>query len=1014
MEKARLVQKAIDDINARQDRFQSEIDQLESRLSRTPQTARDFERQLPEEPINAMPTYTCTEPTNFHRTYYRKSAKYEDQRRVHQKAIRILPGQNMNRHDVDNLGRWEPKTYLPGPQWLLRNIYVRYEFVEETGETTELDHSYRNWQEFKDRIEQITVDYPGGSMVIVQSITLSYMKASDYQALKSAGFSVRGSHGIPTCIESDTRSFWLMDMMKLNSACAPFAFYVWRQWHDLVPTSKPGVYERRINNHKCVDDLLSDYVTFSKTLTSHKFIRQWCTDDFYLCGGKKSQLVQHFSEDPNYYEELSSIASGDERCHVVIDHSGHASLLLPSDTLSPILLKWLTKKSKSLVLDKIKDKALKSTPLKHINTLDIESFRRKINEDTRVHEPELLCLIREGVKYSFSGADNPMPVLQQFAEFIVGHIAKTQEYYVHNLAYDGTFLKSALRPYLNPDAYEPLKVSRSGTKIFKMVFRLQGDKTLTLRDSYSLLPFSLKKLALDFLGLKIKDFNVAGLRNRSDLWSSECVKYCFSDCEYLQEILVIAQQKTMAKFNANILRYPTAPSFSKFLFYGSPNGYDRSSHPLYQLSPHIDQWLREGYHGARTEVFHRGVINGPLYCRDFNSHYPSIMTMDLPYGKPVQISPNMPSSHPLSQDLNTNNYKWLHNNPGFYDIKILKDPHHRTALFGVKDPKSGRLIFRYLERGECLQAEHSATLLKALELGYNFHILGGLRFDHAPIMKDWTESIYAERIAPGVSSVEKELYKLVLNSAYGSFGMQWENKTVDICYGTQHSTAQHNNDTVGLSSGFVDENNIYTGLGHENLVLEHTNIALASAITSLARLKLFDTIDAYREAGITVYYCDTDSLYTTVSDSDLPPHLQALNHPKLLGALKNETTLEDPSAYIDTAVFVVGKGYAYRTNTGKYVSHLKSVNVSKLNWDYDSNLPLSPEDNPDAKMFSLLCLMADGHIQDIRVNKFMRPSILSWTSTPLLERVYTLQVTGLYHKGIVTSNGSIVPFNRAP
>lgn len=63
--------------------------------------------------------------------------------------------------------------------------------------------------------------------------------------------------------------------------------------------------------------------------------------------------------------------------------------------------------------------------------------------------------------------------------------------------------------------------------------------------------------------------------------------------------------------------------------------YNPKSCPLFKLTPELDEYIRKTYRGGMNNCFKFGILNGRIYYYDFNSHFPAVGCLILPYGKPV-------------------------------------------------------------------------------------------------------------------------------------------------------------------------------------------------------------------------------------------------------------------------------------------------------------------------------------------------------------------------------------------
>ena len=104
------------------------------------------------------------------------------------------------------------------------------------------------------------------------------------------------------------------------------------------------------------------------------------------------------------------------------------------------------------------------------------------------------------------------------------------------------------------------------------------------------------------------------------------------------------------------------------------------------------------------------------------------------------------------------------------------------------------------------------------------------------------------------------VYKLLMNSLYGRFGMRRINIETDVM--------PKNN--VSMLDKFVKNNSLISCVDYGlSLLVEYqaersifTEVApyISSKITSLARVRLMKKVVECHNEGIKVYYCDTDSI----------------------------------------------------------------------------------------------------------------------------------------------------------
>jgi hypothetical protein len=309
-------------------------------------------------------------------------------------------------------------------------------------------------------------------------------------------------------------------------------------------------------------------------------------------------------------------------------------------------------------------------------TMDIET----INVDNKLI-PYLISGYN-GSSYITSYANSSMDQKDLFISFINQLLtffskgSKSLIVYAHNLSgFDGIFLMKHLLSY---GKVEPLIFNG---KLMSIKIRLNnkfanGDylgKTIVFKDSYLLLPLSLRKLCLAFgitigkghFPFKLNDIFYTGLLPKFALWTGvssneyetliskftgkvwsfkgEAIKYCKLDCKCLHDILTQFNELIFNEFQINIhnsltLTLPAlAMRITHYLVKDS----------IYQILGNVESAIRESYTGGAVDVYKphnrigsfflqvRGMFK-KLFLYDVNSLYPTVMaTHPMPVGKPV-------------------------------------------------------------------------------------------------------------------------------------------------------------------------------------------------------------------------------------------------------------------------------------------------------------------------------------------------------------------------------------------
>ena len=283
-------------------------------------------------------------------------------------------------------------------------------------------------------------------------------------------------------------------------------------------------------------------------------------------------------------------------------------------------------------------------------------------------------------------------------------------------------------------------------------------------------------------------------------------------------------------------------------------------HTFYHIDDKINDMIRDAYHGGRTECFIRGVTFEPLKCYDVNSLYPYVMK--------TKVYPNIYKEVKSVSDVDLDKegvtYCTVTCDTNFPPIAIK----HLCAdgfekLCFVNGKYNGwftNVELRELEQYNCGKV---TNVKKSFQWAETMNIFS-----------DYIDHFYKlKNEASKTGSPKRELYKIMLNGTYGKFG-------------------EH-----GETSFFTCENGkmINKELGQPRHAWYHSP-AIAAYITAYARLTLWHFIKSLRPE--TVYYCDTDSIWTS---SDLSNKVS-----DKLGDLK----IEHECTKLD-ATFIRSKCYMY-------------------------------------------------------------------------------------------------------
>lgn len=365
--------------------------------------------------------------------------------------------------------------------------------------------------------------------------------------------------------------------------------------------------------------------------------------------------------------------------------------------------------------------------------------------------------------------------------------------------------------------------------IFKIVY---GIKEFIFKDSYLILPHSLKSLTVSFDVPHKKlelDYDIGIKDKRFD-------SYITNDIMGLVEVLNASGLTEKLTIGSN--------SMHEFLNNFYLKKYSKISNNVHKY----DKFFRLSYYGGRVELFKPYGIDINHY--DINSLYPYVMHE---YEYPLIEKNNF--------ELVEHYYK---NKLGIYycNITIPKDTQIPLLPY-----RMNKLIF---PTGKFNGVYTSAEIEKSLKLGYKIKVNSGAVFhDTDYIFKDFIEKYYD--IKKNSIGAKRYIAKLFLNSLYGKFGQHSRIKEYRLVRLEDIKDSKAHKYTNGYALISSDK--------FRNRDFIHSEIA--SFITSYARLTLYSYIE---KCGFdNVYYCDTDSVFTS----------KTLNTSEDLGAMKLESEIKE-------------------------------------------------------------------------------------------------------------------------
>jgi hypothetical protein len=468
--------------------------------------------------------------------------------------------------------------------------------------------------------------------------------------------------------------------------------------------------------------------------------------------------------------------------------------------------------------------------------------------------------------------------LKHFAKWLKDNIEDIKHHtlYAHNGGkFDLTFLIRDVFAVDRDFEILPNKMVELGGSLIGFGVKYKGVELL-FKDSYRLFQSGLKAVT--------RDLGVESMKTEFDhtkmspetymLHRDECLAYHKIDCEGLFQCIDKMSQMVHEAQQINITKCFTAASLSKKILL---SGYL----PLnaYTNSIQVDRYVRMAYQGGRCEAFRIGTFLNQYYY-DVTSLYPYVGTKRLPIGIAVM-------HETLPADINK-------------ALELIKFGFIRVRVRGTKEmlkcskplhglQRDGKFLFPYFDTPTELTL-FTAEIRLGLIYGYTYEALDGVSYEQTTeiggFFKDGFEH-KAKAKAEGKKALEF-MWKIIINSGYGIWGYNPHDKDTLKLYSGNGWLEPFNNNRLIAMGRLADKTLVRL---HNDAHSKDTNVAIAAAITSYARMHLHDIFEAIASVGGTVIYCDTDSI---ICDIDLSAHPEIAKKLRpdgvgaTLGGLKNE------------------------------------------------------------------------------------------------------------------------------
>lgn len=450
--------------------------------------------------------------------------------------------------------------------------------------------------------------------------------------------------------------------------------------------------------------------------------------------------------------------------------------------------------------------------------------------------------------------------------------------------------------FLIPEFYKrgwSLNAALSGGSIVVLTVTDLIGRVMSFGDSFRLMPNALKDIGTT-VNLEKMDVDRNNLGN---VPFETVLEYCFRDCEialrglqYMRDVLTSVNADfayTLASIATRWVRRSPAVDFNRF-YRPDPTrkgkirydpdmefadywceGRDRPPTPEHKL-------VYSAYHGGHTEMFHDsmkdGIIKGPVYYYDIVSSYPYSMTKPLPlYFLGWFTPPTNPTRAQTEQFLS---------HSGITEAWVNVPPCVTGPLALQRD--GAPLIF---PQGAIQGRFTNVELLAALHRGADIRLGIQCRFEEKAFLRPFVETFYGlrKKAKADKDAFRSYAFKILLNSLYGKL-VETVTRT---SYTTDGEKIKNLRDQAAAGESVILSPTKIAGLwaveNEETGPFRH--VAAGAYVTAYSRLRLLEGIEEVLRQGGKVYYCDTDSIMSSIP----LPHMEG----KELGDWQAEYVLEN-------------------------------------------------------------------------------------------------------------------------
>ena len=545
--------------------------------------------------------------------------------------------------------------------------------------------------------------------------------------------------------------------------------------------------------------------------------------------------------------------------------------------------------------------------------------------------------------------------------------------YIHNLSnFDGIFLLKTLAELLDSEKYKisVTPVLRDGSFIS---IKIKFDKySISFRDSYLLLPISLRELSSQFKvehpktifphnflndkfnpNLKSQnDLNYVGpvpalnyfgdlstnenvksivenysnflegylksadegpeIVNKFNNWSlkKESIKYCLQDCVSLYEVLEKFNEQIFIKFKKNIHGTPTLPSLTFAIFRSNYlKDLNKSGYYIPLIEGPMYKQLKLSYTGGSLDMYHPSNTG-------INGLRHKVYCYDInsifPYCMTEEVTMSVISNKMKYVTYFEGDVSLLPNSfkdPfGFYNSIVETTTPLEHPILQLKHKTKNGAVRTISPLGKWDFMYFSKELENAEKYGYKVSIKSGYLFDEYPVFGSVIKDLYAIKEAHNKDDPWYTISKLLMNSIYGRLGMSIEQENHSIVISNELDSYISNYDVIDVKTLTMDKILISYKAKEMLLDSDSKNVSISVASAITAYARIVMS-QFKNNPNYRVLYSDTDSIHT---DHPIDP--------KYIGSKIGQFKLEN---IYDEAVYIAPKVYGGILEDGTQLTKVK-------------------------------------------------------------------------------------------